>query len=258
MRLRILSLVAFLGLTAGVAAADISAEAEYVVNVGGLNVAGVSVTLTDDGDNYALKLKADVTGMGTMIASGSASINSTGRATSPALSAEKFGLITKANGETFSVSVGYAGGAVTSFIVDPPIVDNYGRIPIERSHLTGVGDILASFVFKGGALDASLCKRKFGIFTGVERFNMAMSFISEDQATSARTGYQGPVILCNMRYTPVSGHYEGSEMTDYLAAADRILIWYAPLGDTGYFIPYRLLAPTAIGDLSMVLTGMTY
>jgi hypothetical protein len=28
------------------------------------------------------------------------------------------------------------------------------------------------------------------------------------------------------------------------------------MGDTGYFVPYRVLMTTSVGDLSMVLTGM--
>ena len=70
------------------------------------------------------------------------------------------------------------------------------------------------------------------------------------------TFVQGPVVLCNIRYTPVSGHFTTSELTSYLADSDRILIWYAPLGDSGYFIPYRLLMTTSFGDLSMVLTSL--
>jgi hypothetical protein len=94
------------------------------------------------------------------------------------------------------------------------------------------------------------------IFTGLERFNVAMRFAKEDVATSKRTGYQGPVILCNIRYTPVSGHFTTSEITNFLADSDRILIWYAPLGAPGYFIPYRVLLTTSVGDLSMVLTEL--
>ena len=41
-----------------------------------------------------------------------------------------------------------------------------------------------------------------------------------------------------------------------LAQSDRILIWYAPLRDTGYFIPYRVLLTTSMGDLSLVLTAL--
>ena len=57
----------------------------------------------------------------------------------------------------------------------------------------------------------------------------------------------------------------GSGKTTFLNAlsaavpdSDRIVIWYAPLGETGYFIPYRVLLGTNMGDLSMVLTKMEF
>lgn len=236
--------------------AEVNATASYVVTVGGINVAAVNVDLTDDGSHYALDLKANVAGLGSLVASGTASVKASGQSNTP-LRSQQFDLQTKASGETFTVDVSYAGGNVSAFRVDPPLLDNYNRVPIERSHLTNVGDVLSAFVIKGGTLDKSLCRRKLQIFTGVERFNIVMAFAAEDDATSPRTGYQGPVILCNMDYQPVSGHFTTSEMTNYLADSDRILIWYAPMGDTGYFIPYRVLLTTSMGDLSMVLTGMS-
>jgi hypothetical protein len=237
-------------------AAPVSSHVSYIVSLGGINIAAVDVELEDDGSRYQMDVAANVTGLGQMVASGTARVNSSGRISGGRLVSEKFDLATRANGEDFSVRIGYAGGNVASFIVDPPILDNNGRVPIERKHLTGVNDFLASFVFKGGALDKSLCARKMHIFTGVERFDIAMHYAGDDVATSQRTGYQGPVVLCSVKYTPVSGHFTTSEITNYLTQSDHILVWYAPLGETGYFVPYRVLMTTSVGDLSMVLTGM--
>ena len=238
-------------------AAPVAATAKYVVSLGGINIANVSVDLSDDGRNYGLDLSASVAGLGTLVASGTARATSTGRASAPQLQAQEFDLSTRANGENFTVDVSYEGGNVSAFRVEPPLID-IDRVPIERSHLRGVTDALSAFVFKGGSLDRSLCQRRMQVFTGVERFNIAMTFVGDDEATSARTGYQGPVILCNVGYTPISGHFTTSEMTTYLAQSDRILAWYAPLGETGYFIPYRMLLTTTMGDLSMVLTSMSH
>jgi len=238
-------------------AQQVSASASYIVSLGGINIANVSVDLDDDGQNYRLDLSANVTGLGNLVSSGTASADASGSSTAPTLTSRTFALETHANGDDFNVDIAYQGGNVTAFQVQPPL-DDYDRVPIERSHLSGVGDMLSSFVFKGGALNGDLCDRSMHIFTGVERFDIRMNFAAEDEATSPRTGYQGPVILCAIRYTPISGHFTTSEMTSYLAKTDRILAWYAPLGQTGYFIPYRMLVTTAMGDLSMVLTQMRY
>ncbi|QDZ11710.1 DUF3108 domain-containing protein [Devosia ginsengisoli] len=239
-------------------AAEVDATASYVLTLGGINIAAMKVDLDDNGSQYRLDLSANVAGLGTLVASGTAKATSEGRSSGAALQSQEFDLETRANGETFTVDVSFAGRDVPAFKVNPPIIDNYDRVPLERRHLTGVGDFLSAFVLKGNGLDKSLCERKANIFTGVERFNITMSYAGEDQATSARTGYQGPVVLCTVDYDPVSGHFTSSEITNYLADSDRIVIWYAPLGETGYFIPYRVLLGTNMGDLSMVLTNMRF
>jgi hypothetical protein len=256
-RLATLTALAFTAALPAVAA-EVDASASYILTLGGINIAAMDVGLKDDGARYSLDLDANVAGLGAIVASGTATASSAGTSSGSSLVAQDFELKTRANGETFLVDVTFAGRDVASFKVEPPIIDNYDRVPLERRHLTGVGDFLSAFVIKGGALDKSLCQRRVGIFTGVERFNISMSYAGEDEATSARTGYQGPVVLCSVDYDPVSGHFTTSEITNYLADSDRIVIWYAPLGETGYFIPYRVLLGTNMGDLSMVLTGMTF
>lgn len=237
-------------------AGQASGTANYVVTLSGVNIAEVAVKLDDDGRNYTLDLDAKVAGLGQLVASGTANVAVSGASSGNRLSSEKFALKTVARGETFSVDVEYARGNVTSFVIDPPIINNIDRVPIERSQLSGVGDMLSAFVIKGGSLDKSLCDRKLQIFTGVERFTIGMRFNANDTATSPRTGYQGPVVLCQLRYTPISGHFTTSEMTSYLANSGHMLIWYAPMGQTGFFIPYRVLLTTSVGDLSMVLTSL--
>ena len=236
-----------------VAAEPVAAKASYVLTIGGINVAALDVNLEDSGSRYALDLSANVAGLGSLVASGTAKAKAAGASGSGSLVSESFTLETRANGEVFNVEIGFANRAVSSFKVNPPILDSYDRVAIERRHLTGVGDFLSSFVVKGGALDKKLCQRKMNIFTGVERLNIGMSFVDNDEATSSRTGYQGPLVLCQIDYEPVSGHFASSEMTTYLDEESRILIWYAPLEQTGYFIPYRVLLGTSMGDLSMVL-----
>lgn len=236
-------------------AAPVEARASYVLTLGGINVATLDVDLSDDGRRYTLDMNAKVAGLGSLVSSGTAKVVASGSSSGPALVSSEFDLETRANGEVFTVDVSYAGNAVSAFKVEPPVFESYDRVPVERGHLRGVGDFLSAFVLKGKNLDKGLCQRQFKIFTGVERFDIAMSFVRNDEATSPRTGYQGPVVSCSLDYRPISGHYTSSEITNYLADTSRILVWYAPLGESGYFIPYRVLLGTSMGDLSMVLVG---
>jgi Protein of unknown function (DUF3108) len=238
-------------------AADVSAKAGYLLSLGGINIATAEVTFNDADGSYDLKLDAQVTGLANLVATGIADVESSGNSAGPALQPAKFDVLTRANGEDFRADVTYAHGEVTGFTVEPPLTNNFGRVPIERSQLTGVGDMLSAFVLKGSALDPSLCDHTFHIFTGVERFDLAMSYIRPDRATSLRTAYQGPVMQCHLQYLPISGHFTTSATTNYLAHSDQLYIWYAPMGGTGYYLPYRVLIATSVGDLSMVLTRLS-
>jgi Protein of unknown function (DUF3108) len=243
---------------AGPSLADpLSARADYLLSISGIDVARATIRLEDSGSTYAMKVEARVSGLAQFVASGTATIDSLGRSVAKGLDARSFDLKTDAGGDKAEATVQYQRGDVTAFVVDPPMTNDLNRVPIERKQLIDVNDPIAPFVLKGRRLDKSLCDRDLRIFTGVERFDIVMHFASMQTATSQRTGYQGPVVLCAMTYKPISGHYTTSEVTNYLAASKRNLIWYAPVGDTGTFVPYRVIIGTAIGDLSMVLTRLT-
>jgi hypothetical protein len=254
-RLLILPLAGFV-LGAGAAYADTTATASYVVNLGGTIIATANFKLADTAGAYDLSLNANVTGIASLVAAGTAKAESSGTATGDGLHANTFDLVTHSGGSQFHVQVQYASGDVTAFVVNPPIVNNIDRVPLERKQLTGVNDMMAAFILRGQKLDGSLCNDHAQIFTGIERFDLNFKFAKDDMATSPRTGYQGPVVLCKIEYKPIAGHYTTSELTNSLAQDDRILVWYAPLRDTGYFIPYRVLLTTSMGDLSMVLTSL--
>lgn len=237
-------------------AAPVQTKAGYVVSLGGINIASIKIDFRDNGGDYQIDLGAKVSGVGSLVASGTAAAGSKGHSDNNGLTANDFSLTTRAKGKDFAVAVQFASGDATGFQIEPPLRDNIGRVAIERKHLRDVTDPIGSFILKGDALDERLCDRNIKVFTGMERYDLAMSFAEAQVATSTRTAYQGPVVLCKLRYIPVSGHYKTSATTTYLAQSERILVWYAPLRQTGYYIPYRILLGTSAGDLSVVLTAL--
>ncbi|MEQ1771111.1 MAG: DUF3108 domain-containing protein [Devosia sp.] len=238
------------------ASAATTAKASYIINVGGTIIGSADFVFKEDGSSYSLDLDANVTGLASLVASGVAQAKSAGAVSASGLQSERFDLTTRSGGDNFSIKVTYDNGDVSSFIVDPPIINNIDRVPIERKQLTGVNDMLSVFLLKGTALDKSLCTDRQKVFTGTERFDLTFRYTRDDVASSKRTGYQGPVVLCTVKYVPVSGHYTTSELTRSLAEDDRILLWYAPIKDSGWYLPYRVLLTTSMGDISMVLTKL--
>lgn len=233
-----------------------NALARYVVNVGGINVANLDIRLAVEGAAYQLDVSADVAGLAQVVSQGSGAVNSGGTVTPEGLRSDRFYLETRSGGERFSLETRYANGNAGNGVVSPPLANNPDRVPVEPGHRTGVNDPVAAFILRAPALDRSLCDRRLDVFTGIERFDMALSYADSQEATSQRTGYQGPVVLCAMRYVPVSGHFASSRITSYLAESTRMMTWYMPLEGSDFFIPYRVLMGTSYGDLSMVLVSL--
>jgi len=249
----------FLGVTmlpASTIAAELDATARYVVTLRGVNISDVSVSLKDNGSRYDVNIHGDVSGLASLVAVGTAALKSNGNSSGENLQSEKFALETRSNGDRFSVGFEARNADVMSFQVFPPLSENKNRVPVLGRHRKDINDPIAAFLVKADSLSPDVCNRTVKVFTGIERYDIAMTFAENQTATSKRTGYQGPVVLCRMDYRPISGHFNNSESTKFMQNNQRFLIWYAPLGDTGYMIPYRVLIGTAFGDLSMVLTRM--
>ena len=251
-------LVAIFSASYSALAADLNANANYVVTLRGVNISTVGVAFKDDGQKYRVDISADVAGLAALVAAGTASLSSTGSSTASQLQSDRFELETIANGQSFNVRFQADNGNVTSSQVLPPLTQNENRVPITAKHRQNINDPVASFFLKANRLSPDVCNQSFEVYTGVERYDIDLKFAKEQTATSKATGYQGPVMLCTMRYKPISGHFTNSDTTSYMQSNQRFLIWYAPLGDSGYMIPYRVLVGTAFGDLSMVLTRLNY
>ncbi len=239
------------------AATAFNADANYVVTLRGVNIAQVAVDFETSGQNYSVDIDGIVSGLASLVAAGTADIDSKGSAAENGLQAEQFQLTTKANNEVFKVQYRAKTGNVNSFQVVPKLTENVNRVPVKQSQLKNVNDPVAAFLIKAETLSPAICNREMKVFTGIERFDIKMSFAENQTATSQRTGYQGPVVLCKLRYVPISGHFSDSASTTFMKNNQRFLVWFAPLKDTGYVIPYRVMIGTAFGDLSMVLTRLS-
>ncbi|MGJ8528943.1 DUF3108 domain-containing protein [Maritalea sp.] len=254
----LLTLFVFAMLPTNGFAASLNTQARYVVTLRGVNIAEVGVNFKDDGQNYTANIDGDVSGLASLVSAGTAKLTSSGTSNGKQLQSNQFLLETKTSTDTFTVRFQANNANVTSTQVVPPLSQNQNRVPVVSKHRRKINDPIAAFLVKADTLNPDVCNRSFKVYTGVERYDLDLKFAEKQTATSKRTGYQGPVMLCTMRYKPISGHFTNSDTTNYMKSNQRFLIWYAPLGQSGYMIPYRVLVGTAFGDLSMVLTRLNY
>ena len=87
------------------------------------------------------------------------------------------------------------------------------------------------------------CERTIPIFDGHTRYNLRLSFKRVD-TVSTEGGYQGPVIVCAVKFFPVAGYDPKHFLITYLAAQHDIEIWLAPIAGSRLMVPYRMSMPT--------------
>ena len=124
------------------------------------------------------------------------------------------------------------------------------QVPITDANRTGVLDpMTALLVHMPGAGKTAVpeaCERTIPIFDGHTRYNLRLSFKRVD-TVSTEGGYQGPVIVCAVKFFPVAGYDPKHFLITYLAAQHDIEIWLAPIAGSRLMVPYRMSMPTPMG-----------
>ena len=64
-------------------------------------------------------------------------------------------------------------------------------------------------------------------------------------------GFDGKVVVCGMRYTPLSGYRKGSRETEFLKRLKRMEIWFAKSERMNVYAPVYFSVPTRFGTLTM-------
>ena len=67
-------------------------------------------------------------------------------------------------------------------------------------------------------------------------------------------GFDGRVVVCSMRYTPLAGYRKGSTEAEFLKRLKSMEIWFA-ISDLMYvYAPVFFSVPTRFGTLTMKAT----
>ena len=148
------------------------------------------------------------------------------------------------------VRMAFAGGSVKEFSVEPPLNPSPERIPVTDADRRNVLDpMTATLVHVGGGGDPvspQACGRRAAVFDGRMRFDLRSEF-KRIEAVRAEKGYQGPVAVCAVYFTPISGYNPQRYAIRYLAALRDAEVWFAPIFGTRVLVPYRFSLPTPVG-----------
>jgi hypothetical protein len=148
------------------------------------------------------------------------------------------------------VRMAFAGGGIANYTVEPPVGPNPDRIPVTDGDRRNVVDPMTSTLDlvggTGDLLSPPACVRKVSVFDGRMRFDLRSEF-KRMEVVKAEKGYQGPVLVCAVYFTPISGFVPERTAIKYLAALRDAETWIAPISGTRVLAPFRFSLPTPLG-----------
>jgi hypothetical protein len=191
------------------------------------------------------------------VAGGSGTGASAGRVVNGALAATSYLATTTTSKKSEAIRMTLANGTVKEFSIDPEPPVDPDRLPITDAHRRGVYDPMTGSLLHvpgtGDPLSPEACHTGASIFDGRMRYDLKLDF-KRMETVKAEKGYQGPVVVCAVYFTPIAGYIPDRPVIKYLAAQRNIEIAFAPILGTRILVPFRMVIPTPLGTAMLEAT----
>jgi hypothetical protein len=242
---------------AGPASAEGKLEARYIATLAGIPI-GEGNWIIDIGEShYNAAASGTTTGLLQAFTGGHGTSAAQGNLNGAKLMSSVYGATIFSRKKIDEIRLSIANGNVKDNQVDPPQEDNPERIPVTEAHQRGVLDPMTATMLRvpgtGDPMAPESCQRTLSVFDGRIRYDLQLAFKRMDKV-KAEKGYSGPVLVCAVYFTPVSGYVPSRTAIKYLAAQRDIEVWLAPIAGTRVLVPFRAQGPTPIGQAVLQAT----
>lgn len=164
--------------------------------------------------------------------------------------ASDFALKVIAGKWTDQIRIVFRGGKAQEYVAGPPPEPKPNQVPITDADRVGVFDPMTALLIhmagSGEMAVPAACERTIPVFDGHTRYNLRLEF-KRTEKVETPTGYQGPVVVCSVKFFPRAGYDPGHFLVTYLAAQPDMEVWLAPFSGSRLMVPYRLSVPTPFG-----------
>ena len=225
-------------------------DARYTVTLAGLPVGRGAWTVDIGDDHFTAAASGATAGLMRIFASGhgQSAAHGTVSGGQPVPSTYASSIFTDRKYDEIRMVI--HAGTVREFVADPPTVASADRVSVTEAHRRGVSDPMTASLMRvsgsGDTLVPQACQRTLSIFDGRMRYDLRLAFKRLDRVKS-EYGYQGPVAVCAVHFSPIAGHIPSRTAIKYLTQLQEIEMWLAPISGTRVLVPYRVSIPTPIG-----------
>jgi hypothetical protein len=224
-------------------------EANYEVSVAGITIGKGAWLVEVADDQYSAAMTGGSSGILRAISSGQGTGVAQGRVVKGQLQPAAYTATVATERKSETIRISLVNGTVKDWSIDPAPPEDLGRIPVTDADKRGVSDpMTASLVRVGGAGDpvsADACSNGAAVFDGRMRYDLSMEFKRIENVKV--DGYQGPVVVCAIYFTPLAGYDPSRAAIKYLAGQRHMEAWLAPIEGTRILVPFRFTIPTPLG-----------
>lgn len=232
-------------------------EAHYIVTLAGIPIGKGSWIIEIADTHYSASATGNTTGLMRVLTEGEGATTAQGTLGAGKVLTATYVSTIKSRKQKDEVHVTLGKGDVKDTRTDPPPDHERERVPISESDLHNVFDPMTASLLatpgNGNPLSAEACQRTIAIFDGRLRYDLQLAFKRMDNV-KAEKGYNGPVVVCSVYFSPVSGYIPSRATIRYLSKQRDMELWLAPIAGTRVLVPFRAQGPTPIGEAVMEAT----
>jgi Protein of unknown function (DUF3108) len=232
-------------------------DARYEATLAGIPVGKGAWTVDIAEDQFTATASGGTAGLLKAFAGGSGTGASQGRVVNGALVATNYSASTTTSKKSEAIHMVLANGNIKEFAIEPEPPVDPDRLPITDAHRRGVYDPMTGSLLRvpgtGELLTPDACRTGASVFDGRMRYDLKLDF-KRMETVRAEKGYQGPVVVCAVYFTPVAGYIPDRPVIKYLANQRNIEIAFAPVAGTRILVPFRMVIPTPLGTAMLEAT----
>ena len=249
--------IAFLSVVPGLLASSagqaepLRHRADFDIQLAGLPFARASFNSLRDDNLYEIEVNFKSAGVGQVVSDMTAELVSSGVIAESGLQSQRYYLQYRKGARHRRFEADFKDGDVVATRVDPPRDRSRQRnwIPVTEEDLKSVTDPLAGLIQPASA---DPCKPLIPVYDGETRLDINLDRKGEEAFKTK--GFDGTVVVCAMRYTPLSGYRKGSREAEFLKRLKRMEIWFAKSDRMNVYAPVFFSVPTKFGTLTMKAT----
>jgi hypothetical protein len=236
-------------------------DATYSIHLTGIPIGQGAVILDLNEAGFAAAGSAKFTGLVRMISKGEGTSTVRGSFQANRVISSLYSTQSNTSERNEKIEINVVNGYAKEFSVMPPPKDlDRNRVPITSADRTNVVDPLSAGLMlvsaPGDVLNPESCNRTLPIFDARFRYDVVLSYLRTEKAPTKTEGYQGPVLVCQARYVPISGHRTDRPQVQQLANNRDLFVWLAPVAGTRVLVPIKVSISTGVG--TMVVEAMRF